>query len=57
MPTEVILGCLMLLAFMLFLNVFMLADMIGELKGIRSAIMFLHLDIYERNLPTTKNDS
>lgn len=56
MPTEVIFGCFMLLAFMLFINIFMLADMIGELKGIRRAIMFLHWDIYERNLPTTKND-
>lgn len=56
MPTEVIIGCVMLLAFMLFINIFMLADMIGELKGIRRAIMFLHWDIYERNLPTTKND-
>ena len=57
MPTEVIIGCFMLLAFMLFLNIFMLADMIGELKSIRLAIMFLHWDIYESKFTTTKNDA
>ncbi len=57
MPTEVIVGCVLLLAFMLFLNIFMLADMIGELKGIRRAILCLHWDIYESKFTTTKNDA
>lgn len=57
MPIEVVIGCLMLLALMLFLNIAMLAGMISELRGIRRAIMFLHWDIYESNLPTTKNDA
>lgn len=57
MPNEVIVGCLMLLAFMLFLNIFMLAEMVGELRGIRRAIICLHWDIYESKFTTTKNDA
>lgn len=57
MPTEVIFGCLMLLAVMLFLNIAMLVEIARDLKGIRHAIMCVHWDIYESKFTTTKNDA
>lgn len=59
MPTRVIIGCLMLLVFMFFLNMVMLAYMLVELKDIRHAIMHLHWDVLgylKKHFPTTKID-